>query len=499
MLNPFQYVQNEPYKMYIDGEFVTADSGETFDIINPATNEVFAEAYKGSSTDMKKAITAARNAFDKGPWGEMTQLQRSKLLMKARNILAMRTEEFACLEALDCGKLYRSTLYYEVPQSIDGFEFSAGKARCLHGKVNAVDGDGKYLNYVVWQPQGVVGEILPWNGPLMMGCQKVASILAAGNTVVIKPSTWASLSTLELATVFHEAGFPPGVVNVVTGSGSIVGNVLVDSEEVDMISLTGSTSTGKHIIETSADTIKNIALELGGKSPNIVFDDVELERTIKWAVFGFTLNSGQVCVAGSRLILHENIYEAFLDGLKQYCEQLKPGNGFDDDKGVNFGPLISKAHFNRVWNYIELGKKEGATLITGGQKYTSPDLARGNFIPPTVFADVTPNMRLFKEEIFGPVLCVSKFKTEKEAIELANNTRYGLGGAVFTNDISRAHRVAEKLKSGQVYINTYYSKGIMESPGTGWKESGVGHAGIYKYMHPKTVFVELNEKSVPPV
>lgn len=497
MFNPYKYVKKSPYQMYINGQFVPSDSGETFDIVNPATNEVFAKAYKGGVSDMQKAITAARNAFDKGSWGSMTQLQRSKLLLKARDILAKRIEEFACLEGLDCGKLYPSVLYYELPQSIDGFEYSAGKARCLEGKVNPVD--GKCLNYVVWQPQGVVGEILPWNGPLMMGCQKVASILAAGNTVIIKPSSWASLSLLELASVFDEAGFPSGVVNVVTGSGSVVGDTLVESEDVDMVSMTGGTPTGKHIIKSSSSTVKNIALELGGKSPNIIFDDVDLENAIKWAAFGFTLNSGQVCVAGTRLILHEDIYDDFLEGLKKYCESLKPGNGFDYEKGVNLGPVISKEHFNTVWDYIESGKKEGARLITGGEKYTSPELTKGNFIPPTIFADVTPDMRIFKEEIFGPVLSVSKFKTEEEAIKLANNTKYGLAGAVFTNNIKRAHRVAEKLKSGQVYINTYYSKGIMESPGTGWKESGLGNAGIYKYMHPKTIFVELDENSNPPV
>lgn len=426
----------------------------------------------------------------------MSAKERSKLLIKAGKILSGRLEEFAAVETLECGKLYMSALYYEAQMSVDAFEYFAGKARCLEGKV--VPTEAGHLNYVLWQPCGVVGEILPWNGPFMMGCQKVCAILAAGNTVIIKPSSWASLSMLLLAEVFHQAGFPAGVVNVVTGSGDEVGEELVKSPLVDMVSMTGGTEVGKSIIGSSKDTVKDIALELGGKSPNIVFDDVNVDEAAKWARAAFTLNSGQVCVSGTRLILHRNIYEEFIAKLKAECEKLVPGNGFDYEKGVNFNTLISREHAGKVWSYIEKGKAEGARVVTGAEPYTDPELAKGNFVPPTVFADVTPDMTIFQEEIFGPVLCITPFETEEEAIAIANSTKYGLAGGVFTSNIKRALRVAERIKGGQIYVNTYFSKGMIESPGTGWKESGIGVAGIYKYMISKTVFVDMIDGSLPP-
>lgn len=496
-LNPLLYVRKEPYKLYINGEFTASESGKTFDIINPVNNEPFAKAYKGGTEDVQKAILAARKAYDEGPWGRMSAKERSKLLIKAGRILSKRVEEFAVIETLECGKLFMSALYYEAQMSIDAFEYFAGKARCLEGKV--VPSEVGHLNYVLWQPCGVVGEILPWNGPMMMGCQKVCAILAAGNTVVIKPSSWASLSMLLIAEVFHEAGFPPGVVNVVTGSGSEVGDELVKSPLVDMVSMTGGTEVGKQIIGRSKDTVKDIALELGGKSPNIVFDDVNIDEVVKWARAGFTLNSGQVCVSGTRLILHKNIYEEFITKLKVECEKFIPGNGFDYEKGVNFSTLISKEHANNVWSYIEKGKLEGARLVMGGKPYIDDELSKGNFVPPTIFADVTQDMTIFQEEIFGPVLCITPFETEEEAIQIANSTKYGLAGAVFSTNIKRALRVAEKINGGQIYVNTYFSKGMIESPGTGWKESGIGVAGIYKYMISKTVFIDMIDDSAPPM
>jgi len=497
-MNPYEHVKKEPYKLYINGEFVPSESGKTFDILNPANNQVFASAYKGGIADAEKAILAARKAYDEGPWGKMSNLERSKYLLKARDVMARYIEKFATIETLECGKFYPSALYYEGGVSLDAFEFFAGKARCLEGKVVPVDGGGKHMNYVIWQPCGVVGEILPWNGPWMMGCQKIAAILAAGNAVIVKPSSWASLSMLGLASVFDEAGFPPGVFNVITGSGAEVGDVLVKSPLVDMVSMTGGTDTGKHIITASSDTVKDIALELGGKSPNIVFADADIDSAVKWSRFAFTLNSGQVCVSGTRLLLQRPIYEEFLEKLKAECAQFVPGDGFDYQKGVNFTTLISKEHAKTVWDYIEKGKQEGARLVCGGVPYDDPELAKGNFVPPTIFADVKPDMTIFQEEIFGPVLCVTPFDTEEEAIALANATKYGLAGSVFTMNIKKAHRVAEAIHGGQIYINTYFSKGMIESPGTGWKESGLGVAGIHKYMISKTIFVDLNDVSAPP-
>jgi len=499
MVDPYQYLKDEPYKLYINGEFVPSESKETMEVVNPVDNEVIATFYKGGKEDIKKAIKSARKAFEEGPWSSMSQKERSELIKNVGRKLMENKEKFACLEGLDCGKLYPSLTFYELPQAVDGFNYSAGKARCIEGKEIPVDGGGHYLNYVKWQPYGVVGEILPWNGPLMMGCQKVSSILAAGNTVVIKPPSCASLSLLELASVFEEAGFPPGVVNIVSGTGSEVGNYMAQSQDIDMLSLTGGVETGKKIIENSSDTIKEIALELGGKNPNIMFDDINIKQAAKWALYGFTLNSGQVCVSGSRLLLQDTIYNEFVDELKKLCKDIKPGNGFDYEDGVNFGPLISREHYQTVHNYIQKGKKEGARVVCGGEEYKDPKLKKGNFIPPTIFADVTPDMTIFQEEIFGPVLTVTKFHSEEEAVNLANRTKYGLACGIFTRDIKKAHRIAEKIQSGQVYINTYYSKGIMESPGVGWKKSGLGKAGIYKYMQRKTIFVDLEEGSLPPV
>ena len=494
-MNPYSYVKREPYKLYINGEFLPSESGGLFDIVNPVTNEVFASAYKGGSADIEKAVQSARMAFDNGTWSGMSAYGRSKLLLKVRDIFAARLQEFAALEALDGGKIFSGALYYDAEKVLDAFEFAAAKARCIEGKVIPVDGNGRYFNYVVRQPKGVVGEILPWNGPLMMGALRVSSILAAGNCVIVKPSSWASLSTLAMAEVYHEAGFPPGVVNIVTGGGSEIGDALVGSPLVDMVSMTGGTETGKSIIRRSSDAVKDIALELGGKSPNIVFEDADFESAVRWTRLGFTLNAGQVCVAGTRLILHRSIYNRFLDALKSECEGLIPGDGFIE--GNNLPTLITREHAKSVWGYIESGKKEGARLITGGEPYKQPGLERGNFVPPTIFADVTPEMTIFKEEIFGPVLTVTPFESEREAIDLANSSEFGLAGAVFTRDISKALRVSEGIKAGQIYINTFFSKAMSESPGVGWKSSGLGIAGIEKYMNSKTVFVDMNDGVLP--
>jgi len=495
-MNPMDYVKKEPYKLYIDGKFVPSASGKISESTNPANNEVFASFYRGGREDVEKAIQAARKAYDEGPWSRLSARERSELLIKAGEILDRRSDEFAVLETLDAGKMYPSMRFYELPMAVDAFKYFGGLSRCIDGKVVPCSPD--CMNYVLWQPCGVVGEILPWNGPLMMGCQKIASILAAGNTVVAKPPTWASLSLLLLAEVFDEAGFPAGVYNVVTGSGGEAGNALVESPDVDMVSMTGGTETGHKIISASERTIKDVALELGGKSPNVVFDDVDIDNAVKYAKWAFTNHSGQVCVSGTRLILQRTIYDEFLEKLVKECEKFVPGDGFAYEKGANFNTLVSKEHAESVWKYIELGKKEGARLLCGGEPYTDPELAKGNFVPPTIFADVTPDMRIYQEEIFGPVLCVTPFDTEEEALALANGTIYGLAGAVFTNNIKRATRFAAKMKAGQVYVNSFFSNLMIESPGTGWKQSGIGVAGIHKYMISKSVFVNTSDTVLPP-
>lgn len=495
-MNLMDYVSAEPYKLYINGEYTASVSGKTQDCVNPATNEVFAKAYYGDVDDAEKAVQAARKAFDEGPWGRMAARERSKILLKAAQIMERRADEFATLEALECGYHYGSARYYCVPMAVDSFHFFSGKARDIEGKV--VPSDYGTLNYVTWNPVGVVAEILPWNGPYLMGCQKINAILAAGNTCVIKPPSWGVISLLQLAGVYEEAGLPAGVFNVVTGSGSSVGAYLTKHPDVDMVAMTGGTSTGREVIRNSAERVKDIALELGGKSPNIFFEDVDVKNAAKWAVWGFTNHSGQICVSGTRILVQRSIYEEFIQEMKNFAaEKYVPGDTFDPNS--NLDPLISKAHAETVWDYIEKGKAEGARLVCGGERYTEGVLAKGNFVPVTIFADVTPEMTIYQEEIFGPVGCVTPFDTEEEAIELANNTVYGLAGAVFTKNLKRGIRVAEGIKSGQIYVNNYFSKGMIESPGTGWKESGIGVAGMKKYMISKTVFIETVEDMVPPL
>jgi len=495
-VNPMDYVSKTPYKLYINGEYVAAEKGKIIDVNNPATNKPFAQVYRGTVEDCEKAIQAARKAFDEGPWGRTAARDRAKILMKAAEIMERRAEEFAVLESLECGYHYGSARYYCVPMAIDAFNFFAGKARTLEGSV--VPSDYGTLNYVTWNPVGVVAEILPWNGPYLMGCQKINAILAAGNTCVIKPPSWGMLTLLQLAGVYEEAGLPAGVFNVVTGSGAEIGTYLTEHPDVDMVAMTGGTETGREVIRNSAEHVKDIALELGGKSPNIFFEDVNVKDAAKWAVWGFTNHSGEICVSGTRVLVQRSIYDEFVEEMKKFAlEKYIPGDTFDFS--TNLDPLISKSHAESVWEKIESGKAEGARLVCGGERFTEGQLAEGNFVPVTIFADVTPEMTIFQEEIFGPVGCVTPFDTEEEAIALANGTRFGLAGGVFTKDLARGIRVANNIKSGQIYVNNYFSKGMIESPGTGWKESGLGIAGIKKYMISKTVFVETIDGTLPPV
>ena len=495
-MNPMDFVSKEPYKLFINGEYVPSESGATQNCVNPANNEVFACAYKAGEADAEKAVQAARKAFDEGPWGKMAARERSAILLKAAKLMEERADEFATLEALECGYHYGSARYYCAPMAVDALNLFAGKARDLEGSV--VPSDYGTLNYVTWNPVGVVAEILPWNGPYLMGVQKISMILAAGNACVIKAPTWGVLALLQLGGLFKDAGVPDGVFNVLTGSGGEVGVYLTKHPDVDMVALTGGIEAGRQIIQNSAERVKDIALELGGKSPNVFFEDVDVEAAAHWAVWGFTNHSGQVCVSGTRIFVQRSIYDAFLAEMKKFVEEkFVPGDTFDFS--TNFDPLISKTHAEHVWSYIEAGKAEGARLITGGERYTDPALTKGNFVPVTIFADVKPGMKIYEEEIFGPVVCVTPFDTEEEALEMANGTTYGLAGAVNTKDLARAIRFANGMKGGQIYINHYFSKGMVESPGTGWKQSGLGVAGMKKYMISKTVFVETIDGTRAPL
>jgi acyl-CoA reductase-like NAD-dependent aldehyde dehydrogenase len=479
-------LQRDPYPMFIDGAWITPSGGASFPVINPNTNETIGSVAQAGSAEVDAAVRAARRAFDEGPWGTLTARDRGILLGKTADLIEKNLEKLAYLEALDTGKVIMQAIHFDLPQGVDGLRYYCGKARDIHGEIidTAVPG---FWNYRLWQPVGVVLEILPWNGPLMMGLQKVAGILAAGNTVIIKPPSDASLSLVEAMKAFEEAGFPRGVVNLVTGPGAQVGEELARHPGVDMISVTGSTSTGSRVMEIASKSIKKLALELGGKNPNIVFEDVDIDKAVDSARDAAFFNQGEICVSGSRLLLQESIHDEFVKKLAEKAKALKIGPSTEGTSEI--GPLITRKQQEKVLGYIESARSEGATLLIGGGAPTGRELARGNFVSPTIFDGVKPAMRIAREEIFGPVLSVITFKDEQEAVRIANDVEYGLAGAVFSKDIGRAHRVARRLRAGQIYINTYYSKAMVESPGVGWKKSGIGGAGITKYMQPKTVFV----------
>lgn len=485
----WSWVQSKAYQLFINGTFRYGSEGGLFDIINPATNTTIALACDGTSADIDQAVAAARDAFDHGPWPRLTGKERGRYLRRVAALIDANREKFAFLEAADVGKTLARTLDYAIPQAIDGFEYHAAKARELGGEVRQMP-EGNYFNYRVWEPMGVVGEILPWNGPFMMACHKVSAVLAAGNTVIIKPSENGSLSNLELAKIFAEANFPPGVVNVVAGQSRDLGARLVQHPGVDMVSFTGGTDTGKKVIRQAAQTVKKVALELGGKNPNIIFDDANLEEAVQWAIYGAFADQGQICVSGSRLLLHEPIYDRFLQLLIDRVSQMKIGDTMNDTTDI--GPVITRAHEKKVLDYIALGQEEGARLALGGRKVTDPPLNKGNYIEPTIFVGVTPKMCIAQEEIFGPVVTVLSFKTDEEAIRIANGVSYGLAAGIWTRDIDRAIRTAGQIRAGQIYLNSYFSPAMLDSPTEGYKHSGVGGTGIHKYMQEKSVFVKLS-------
>jgi len=461
-------MKRDMYHMIINGERVEGSAGETFTTYNPATGEPVAKVAKGTSEDAERAIQAARQAFDHGKWRHFPVNKRARVLNKIASIMRSRFNELVELEILDTGKSL-SAAQGQVMQAIEDFEFYASAIVGHRGVVNNLP--GAFHNFTEKEPVGVCAQIIPWNYPLMMAAWKIAPAIAVGCSVVVKPASLTPLTCIVLAEICHEAGVPAGVVNVVTGSGSQVGNYLVEHPQVDKVAFTGSTPVGKDIMEKASKTLKRVTLELGGKSPNIIFEDADLDAAVDGSLFGIFYNTGQSCEARSRLYVHESIYDQFIEKFVEKTKKLKLGNPFD--QGTHVGAIISREQLDVIDSYVQSAIADGATVVTGGKEAKVEGFESGYWYEPTIITDVNHDMKVVKEEIFGPVVVVMKFSDEKEVIKLANDSEYGLGSAIWTKDHGRALRVAKQIQAGIVMINSPFSA-FPGTPFGGYKQSGFG-------------------------
>ena len=480
-------VSEEPYPLLIGGRLVPAADGAVFPAISPRDNAPVARIAQAGAADVAAAVTAARAAVDEGPWGRTTARDRGAALLRIATLIEQHADELAFFETIDAGKPISSVHYSDLSISLDSLRYFAGRARVSPGTTEQMP-DPAVIHHEFLEPMGVVVEILPWNGPLWTGVQRMAAILAAGNAAIVKPAQLASLTFMRVAQLLLEADLPPGVVNVLAGPGGIVGDALVLDPRVDMISLTGGIETGTQVLEKAASTVKRVSLEMGGKNPNLVFADANLDTAVFWSALGAFGNTGQICVCGSRILVERPIHDRFVAALVAKAESMNVGEPLDPE--TELGPVIAASHAAKVWDYIEIGRRE-ATLLTGGEHYTDPVRSKGAYIPPTIFAEATPTCRIAREEIFGPVVAIVPFDTEAEALAIANDTSYGLSSGVFTRDLDRAWRVTRGLKAGQVYVNTWFSPGVLEAPGHGYKQSGYGGVGIEKYSQSKQAFFRV--------
>lgn len=472
--------------LYINGSYVPSESGKTFETLNPATEEVLATVSEAQEEDIELAVEAARKAFDEGPWSNLSTAERSHLIYKFADLIEENRVELAQLETLDNGKPYQVALEDDIDGTVDHFRYYAGWSTKIFGQTIPISND--HLNYTLHEPVGVVGQIIPWNFPLAMASWKLGAALATGCTIVIKPAEQTPLSLLYVANLFKEAGFPDGVVNIVPGFGAVAGEAIVTHEKIDKVAFTGSTVVGKSIMKKAADQVKNITLELGGKSPNIVFEDANVEEAIEGAFQGIMYNHGQNCSAGSRVFVQRALYEEVLDALVERANGLTLGNGLEEE--TEMGPLISEKQLNRVLGYVQKGEEEGAKIVAGGKRA----FEKGYFMQPTIFADVTDEMTIAREEIFGPVVAVFPFDTVEEVIERANDSDYGLAAGIWSENIKTAHYVASKLEAGTVWINDYGLE-LEAAPFGGYKQSGIGRElGSYaldEYTVIKSVYVNI--------
>ncbi|MGQ0793999.1 MAG: aldehyde dehydrogenase family protein [Deltaproteobacteria bacterium] len=476
-------------RMFIGGKWVSSSAGEVSPIINPATGDVIARVPVASAEDVRAAALAARRAFDEGKWRRTPQPERGRLLLRVAESIRAAAAELALAETRNSGKPIREARV-DVEDAASCFEFFAGLADKISGEVIPTP-DANVFAMTLREPIGVIAQIIPWNYPLLMAAWKLAPALATGNCSVLKPSELTPLTALRLGEFIAQAGFPPGVVNIVTGAGE-VGSCIASDENVDKIAFTGSLHTGKKVMRAASESVKRLSLELGGKSAAIVFPDADLDNAVRWSAFGIFANQGQMCSATSRLIVHESIHDRFVGELVKLAEGIKIGN--PEDEATQMATLISGRQLIHALGYIETGRREGARLVSGGRRLDGGELRRGFYLAPTIFTDVSADMTIAREEIFAPVLAVMKFGDERQAVQIANQSRYGLAGAVFTKDLSRAHRVAREIQAGVVWVNSSQMV-FSQLPWGGVKMSGfgsdLGRSAAYEYTEPKQVTMNL--------
>ncbi len=474
-------------RLLIGGEWTEASTGKTFSTLNPATEEQLADVSWGSVEDVDRAVASARHALENGPWSRMSPRERGQLMFKLADLIERDKERLAVLESMNNGKPIRETLAFDLPQVIETFRYYGGWADKILGDVNAVSAN--YFSYTLREPAGVVGQIIPWNFPLLMAAWKLGPALATGCTSVLKPAEQTPLTAIELGKLIQEAGFPPGVVNIVTGEGS-TGAALASHKGIDKIAFTGSTEVGRLVMKAAAENLKRVSLELGGKAPNIVFGDADLDKAVSGQVLGIFFNQGEVCCAGSRLFLQEGVYDAFIEKFRAASEKIIVGDPLDD--ATQMGAQCSLEQYNKITSFIEKGKAEGAKVEAGGRGLR--DELGGFFVRPTLFTQVKPEMSIVREEIFGPVLCATKFKNEEDLIRQANDTQYGLSAGVWTQDVSRVHNLVRRLRAGTVWVNCY---NVFDAavPFGGYKSSGfgreLGKQALELYTGEKAVWVAL--------